>query len=84
MKTKIIRQSIMFSVHSREIYETLMNSRKHSQFSDSKAVISKEKGGRFSAYDGYINGVNLELIPNKNLGEQVIGLRGSTQKSYLL
>ncbi len=81
MKTKTIRQSIIFSVHSREIYETLMNSRKHSQSSDSKAVISKEKGGRFSAYDGYINGVNLELIPNKII---VQSLRASdwTERHY--
>jgi len=67
MKTKTIKHSITFKTSAHKIYEALMDSRKHSQFSGSKAVISKKKGGKFTAYDGYIDGLNLELIPDKKI-----------------
>jgi len=67
MKTKTIKHSITIKATAHEIYEALMDSRKHSKFSGSKAVISKKIGGRFTAYDGYIDGINLELIPDKKI-----------------
>jgi activator of HSP90 ATPase len=44
-----------------------MDSRKHSRFTDAKASISRRIGGKFTAYDGYIEGVNLELVPDKKI-----------------
>ncbi len=44
-----------------------MDSKKHAKFSESKAVISREVGGRFSAYDDYIEGWNVELVPDKKI-----------------
>jgi activator of HSP90 ATPase len=67
MKTKTIKQTVTFSVPPDEVYDALMDSKKHSTFTGAKAVISKKAGGKYSAYDGYHGGVNLELIPGKKI-----------------
>jgi len=67
MKTRTIRQSATFKASPHEVYEALMDSRKHSQFTGSKASISRKVGGKFTAYDGYIEGINLELVPDKKI-----------------
>lgn len=64
---KTIRQTVTFKASPEAVYEALMDSRKHSQFTGAKAVISRKVGGRISAYDGYIEGANLELVPNKRI-----------------
>jgi activator of HSP90 ATPase len=45
----------------------LMDSKKHGQFSESKATISGEVGGKISAYDEYTKGWNLELVPDRKI-----------------
>ncbi len=67
MKTKTIRQSATFKASPHDVYEMLMDSRKHSRFSGGKATISRTVGGKFTAYDGYISGANLELSPDKRI-----------------
>ena len=67
MKTKTIRQSVIFKTSPHVVYEMLMDSRKHKTFTGEKARISREIGGKFTAYDGYIKGVNLDLVPNKKI-----------------
>jgi len=67
MKTVTIRQSATFKASPHEVYEALMDSRKHSKFTDAKASISRRIGGKFTAYDGYAEGVNLELVPDEKI-----------------
>jgi len=67
MKTKTIRQSVTFKTNPRVIYEMLMDSRKHAKFTGEEAGISRKVGGKFTAYAGYINGVNLELVQDKKI-----------------
>jgi activator of HSP90 ATPase len=67
MKTKTIKQSVRFKASPHEVYEALMNSRKHSQFTGGKVVIGKKKGTKFTAYDRYIEGVTLDLIPDQKI-----------------
>ena len=62
-----IRQTVTFKAGSHQVYEALMDSRKHSRFTGGKASISRKTGGRFSAFDGYAEGVNLELVPDKKI-----------------
>ncbi len=78
---KTIRQSVTFKASPHDIYETLMDSRKHSKFTGNKASISRKVGGKFTAYGGYIGGKNLQLVPNKKI---VQSWRGSDwQKDQL-
>ncbi len=67
MKTKNIRQVANFSASPHEVYEALMDSKKHSRFTASRASISRKVGGKISAYDGWIEGVNLELVQDKRI-----------------
>lgn len=67
MKTKNISQSVVLGASSKEIYNALMSSKKHSEFTGGKAVMSSKVGGKISAYDGYIEGKNIELKPNKKI-----------------
>lgn len=64
---KTIRQTVTFDATPDQIYEALMDSKKHSEFTGSKAAIENKKGGKFEVWDGYANGINLELIPGKKI-----------------
>ncbi|MBI3501552.1 MAG: SRPBCC domain-containing protein [Bacteroidetes bacterium] len=68
MKTKTVEQKVTFeNIFPEEVYHAFMDSKKHSAFTGAKATISKKAGGKYSAYDGYHGGVNLELIPGKKI-----------------
>ena len=67
IKTKTLSQTVNFKASPHEIYEMLMDSEKHSKFSGAKAVISRDVNGAFTAYDGFIEGVNIELVPDKKI-----------------
>ena len=67
MHTKIIRQSFNFKVSPHQVYEVLMDSKKHSEFTRSEAQMSRNVGGQFSVYSGDIQGINLELVPDQKI-----------------
>ena len=64
---KTIRQEVTFNASPEVIFEMLMDSRKHSEFTGEKADISREVGGKIAAYDGYISGHNTELVQNRKI-----------------
>ena len=67
MKTKNIRQTITFNASPHEIYETLMDSRKHAKFTGAKAHVSRKVGGMFTAYNRGLTGTNIELVRDKKI-----------------
>jgi activator of HSP90 ATPase len=67
MKTKKLQQTISFVASPHEIYEVLMDSKKHSDFTGAAAVISQKIGGTFTVFDKYAAGKNIELIPDKKI-----------------
>lgn len=67
IKTKTISQRVHFECSPKEVYSALMDSKKHSQFTGGKAVISQKVGGTFSAYDGYAFGKNVELVKDTKI-----------------
>jgi activator of HSP90 ATPase len=67
MKTRDIRQTITFKASPHEVYEALMDTEKHSRFSGSRANIGRKIGEKFTAYDDYIEGTNLELVPDTRI-----------------
>ena len=64
---KTIRQTVTIKATPLNVYEALMDSPTHSKFTGSAARISPRVGGRFTAYDGYAEGRNLELIPGRKI-----------------
>ncbi len=67
MKTKTLRQSVLLNAPPHEVYEALMDSKKHAEFTHSPAVIGREVGAEFSAFDCWASGTTLELIPDQKI-----------------
>jgi len=67
MKTKNIEHHVLIHATPKEIYATLMNEKKHSQFTGEPAKIRAKIGGGFTCYDDYIQGINLELEPGNRI-----------------
>jgi len=67
VNTKTIEQTVSFKASPHDVYETLMDSAKHAQFTGAEATISRELGGTFTAYGGYLSGSNIELVPDKKI-----------------
>jgi activator of HSP90 ATPase len=65
--SRIIQQTVTFTASPHEVYEALMDSKQHAAFSHAAAQISRQVGGEFNAYDGYITGKNIELVPDKKI-----------------
>jgi uncharacterized protein YndB with AHSA1/START domain len=49
------------------VYAAWLNSKKHSRMTGSTAQVSNQVGEAFEAWDGYIQGKNLELDPPKRI-----------------
>lgn len=64
---KNIRQTVTFKTSPHDIFEMLMDSKKHSEFTGSEAKISRKVGGSFSTWDGYSTGVNLKIVKDKRI-----------------
>ena len=65
--SKPIQQTVIFKASPHDVYETLMDSKKHAAFTGGKASISRTVGGSYMAYDNYITGKNIELVPDKKI-----------------
>lgn len=50
-----------------EIYEAWLDSLGHSEMTGSEATMSEEVGAEVSAWEGYISGRNLELVPGERI-----------------
>jgi activator of HSP90 ATPase len=61
METKTIKQSITFDTNPLEVYQLIMDQKKHAAFSGGKVVMSSKINGKFDVFDGYIHGYNKEL-----------------------
>lgn len=62
-----IECSIVLPVGAEQLYRAWLNSAAHSGFTGSPAQVDPRVGGRFSAWDGYIEGVTLELEPYRRI-----------------
>jgi len=69
MKTRTIRQTVFFEASPHDVYETLMDSRKHAKFTGGKCTIVRKVGGKIDIYDGYITGENVELVQDKKIAQ---------------
>lgn len=64
---KTIQQTVLLNANADEVYEMLINPRKLSKITGGKATNSMKEGGKFSAYDDYIKGTNVKLVPGKKI-----------------
>jgi activator of HSP90 ATPase len=65
--SKTIRQTVTFKAGPHDIYEALMDEKKHAQFTGADVKMSRNTGGKFSIWDGEISGENRELVPDQKI-----------------
>jgi uncharacterized protein YndB with AHSA1/START domain len=71
-KVTTIKQKVIVPASPEQIYEAFIDAKKHSAFTGSKATSSPKVGGKFTAWDGYISGKNLELERGKRIVQEWI------------
>ena len=67
MKTKSIKQTVTFDTTPGEIYDLIMDQKKHAAFTGSKVTMSTKVNGKFNVFDGYCHGYNIELIKGEKI-----------------
>ncbi|HRH93292.1 MAG TPA: SRPBCC domain-containing protein [Candidatus Peribacteria bacterium] len=67
MRTATIHQLVVFHAPPEDVYEALMNSAAHAQFTGEPASISATVGGEFNAHNQHVSGTNLELDPGRKI-----------------
>ena len=67
MKTKTIKQTVIFDATPEQVYHVLIDEKKHAGFTNSKVTMSSEINGKFRIFDDYIHGYNIELVEGKKI-----------------
>jgi uncharacterized protein YndB with AHSA1/START domain len=70
LKTSTITQKVIIPASPEEVYDALMDPKKHSAFTGAEATGEPKVGAEFTAWDGYITGKNLELEPGKRIVQE--------------
>lgn len=69
-RTKSIRQKHFIPAKPIEVYETLVDAKKFTEFTGYKATSSPRRGGRFTARDGYLTAKFLKLQPGRMIVQE--------------
>ena len=64
---KTITQTVVVSATPDQVYDALLSPRTQAAFTGSPATGSSKVGGKFTAWDGYITGVNRELVKGRKI-----------------
>jgi activator of HSP90 ATPase len=67
VKSKTIKQTATFHAKPIEVYELIMDAKKHSAFTGGKVKMSDKVNGKFEVFDGYCHGYNIELKEGKKI-----------------
>lgn len=62
-----LKISVTLPVSAETLYNAWLSGKEQSAFTGAKATASKKINGKHSAWDNYITGKNIELIPNKKI-----------------
>ncbi len=83
-KTKSIRQEHFIPAKPIEVYEALVNAKKFTEFTGSKATSSPKRGSMFTALHGYVMGKFLKLQPGRMIVQEwkTIGRLGRWPDGY--
>ena len=69
--TGTIRHNVLIPLSSPEaVYRAFLSSKEHTEFTGSEAKCSAKVGGRFTAWDKYISGKNIELVEGKEIVQE--------------
>ncbi len=69
--TGIIRHTVLIPLASPgAVYRAFLSSKEHTVFTGSEAKCNTRVGGRFTAWDKYISGKNVELVEGKKIVQE--------------
>ena len=71
-KFKTLKQKVIIPAEPDEVYNAIIDGKKHSDFTGSKATSDPKVGGKFTAWDGYIFGKYIELEKGKKIVQEWI------------
>jgi activator of HSP90 ATPase len=66
-RARTITQKVVVSAAPADVYDAIVNPRRHAAFTGSRATGSGKIGGAFTAWDGYITGVYRELVNGRKI-----------------
>ncbi len=69
-RTKTIKQTRFIPAKPADVYDAFLDAKKHSLFTGSEATCNPRIGGKFTAWDGYILGKNLELEAGRRIVQE--------------
>jgi uncharacterized protein YndB with AHSA1/START domain len=67
MKTTTIEQTVTIDASPRQVYDALVDGRKHTAFTGARATVANKVGGKMTAWGGHISGQMLVLRPGKRI-----------------
>jgi uncharacterized protein YndB with AHSA1/START domain len=67
LELETIRQEVLLPSDPHAVFDAYVDGARHAAFTGSAAESTPRVGGRFRAYDGYIDGVFLELVRGKRI-----------------
>ena len=67
MTTRSIKQTVTFNASPGEVYQLIMDAKKHAAFTGSAVTMNNKVNGKFSVFDGYCHGYNIELSAGKKI-----------------
>ena len=70
LKTTTIRQKRTIPAKPVQVYDALINAKKHTAFTGAKATCTPKAGGKVTAYDGYISGRIVKLEPARKIVQE--------------
>lgn len=70
VRLKTITQTVVVPATPGQVYDALVNPRIHEAFTGAPATGAARVGARFTAWDGYISGVYLELIRDRRIVQE--------------
>ena len=65
--TESFEVSATFPAPPRRVYQAWLSSDEHTAFTGGEAEVDPREGGKFTAWDGYIEGVTVELEPYRRI-----------------
>jgi activator of HSP90 ATPase len=83
MKTKDLEYTVQFDASVRDVFEMIMDEKKHAEFTGSKVKIDRKEGGKFSMWDGGLYGTNLEIIPDRKIVQEWVAVEDNWPKGHV-
>lgn len=66
-RVRTITQKVVVAATPAQVYDAFVNPRVHAAFTGSPATCLARVGGKFTAWNGYIFGVNRELVKDRRI-----------------